>query len=256
MRRKIVTIGTDGFCDYLRVDEAKYNLGAVSVLKLVTETSADIWEAKDTVEAFLRDGEATFAADLDRVDELCAPARPRFAFQWDWSAPPRPESKHLSPETVYMAHDPLSDATKQGIANIEREIGLLEQSARDNKGITADQAKSTVAVLKKIIGEMRSPGGSIAGKDQSDNSTYYKLGAEGEQIEGVFTKMHKTADKIRALSAAGKNFNAKRALDDVYEVTTGVTALLDTPDLATVTPEIQKLASRADHLHGLFFPKG
>lgn len=240
-----MTVGTDGNRNYLRdAKGGEFNLGTASVLDVALAGTESPQEARDVAKTFLDSGEVTFTADMDKVDELLQPVRPRYA------------SNYLSPEPPVdnMAQDPLSQATKQAITNIEREISLLEASAKDNKGLTADQASSTIKGLKAIIAEMRSPGGSIAGKDQSDNSTYYKLGSEGSKVEDIFQKMSATSERIRKLASEGRKFNHKKALQDVYEVTMGVTGLLDNPDLKAVGPEVEKLASRADQIHSLFFP--
>ena len=86
--------------------------------------------------------------------------------------------------------------------------------------------------------------------------TFDRVQANQELAANIVTKAEETVERIDALVTAGKNFKADRAKADVHAVTTKVAGILQNTELteAWVGEDLQKLAARADQLHGLFFP--
>lgn len=152
---------------------------------------------------------------------------------------------------------------------IERHIQALNEAASKK----ASNLSDGIAYLKKLAGKIKSP-------NQSDNSTYYNLGApkvyevgdkaastetpvsglsfdtmvaNQEIANGILAKAASTVQTIDKLAAAGRRFNANQAKADLKEVTTKASGILTT-DLtqAWVKADLQKLASRVEHIHGLF----
>jgi hypothetical protein len=78
--RTIVTFGTDGFTDYVKVPEGStYNLGSLSVLNFVASLAESKGEAKRALDTFLTSREATLAVDRDAMVRLLAPRRALWA---------------------------------------------------------------------------------------------------------------------------------------------------------------------------------
>lgn len=145
---------------------------------------------------------------------------------------------------------------------IERHIQALNEAASKKASNLADG----VDYLKKLAGKIKSP-------NQSDNSTYYNLGApkvhevgdkvaglafdtvvENQEIaNGLLAKAASTVQTIDKLAAAGRRFNANQAKADLKEATTKASGIL-TQDLTQswVKADLQKLAARVERIHGLF----
>jgi hypothetical protein len=150
---------------------------------------------------------------------------------------------------------------------IERHIQALNEAASKK----ANNLDSGVYYLTKLAGKIKSP-------NQSNNSTYYNLGAPqvhevGDKVagtaveglafdtvtanqeigQGILAKAASTNDKIDALAKAGRRFNASKAKADIQAVTTKAAGILET-DLTQswVKSDLSKLAARMDQLAGLF----
>lgn len=152
---------------------------------------------------------------------------------------------------------------------IERHIQALNEAASKK----AANLPEGVAHLAKLAGKIKSP-------NQSDNSTYYNLGApkvhevgdkaastetsvsglsfdtmvaNQEIANGILAKAASTVQTIDKLAAAGRRFNASQAKADVKAVTTKASGIMTT-DLTQswVKGDLDKLAARMDTIHGLF----
>lgn len=79
-KRTLVTYGTDGFRDFVTLpDGQSLNLGSVSVLNLVVALARTGSEAKRSLDAFLANGEATLAVNLEQLFGLLEPKKARWA---------------------------------------------------------------------------------------------------------------------------------------------------------------------------------
>lgn len=255
MGRLLITVGTDGVTDWVRTpDGLRYNLGPISALRFVGSlVSASM--AKKVLDAFLKKGEAMAAVDEDRMWVLLAPHRARWSADVSSSMDPQKSKAHPRKGTMTTLSDDLSA--------IERHVQALNEAASKKASNLADG----VAFLVKLAGKIKSP-------NQSDNSTYYNLGAPkvyevGDKVAGrlsydtyvantelansIIACAEQCTQKIDKLAAAGRKFNAARAKADVREVTTKVAGIMQTDLTASwVRGDLDKLAARADEIRGLF----
>lgn len=80
MSKSLVTVGTDGFRDYVEISDGRtLNLGSVSVLKLVATLVKSPALCRLALDTFLREGRATIQADISQLEELLKPKRARWA---------------------------------------------------------------------------------------------------------------------------------------------------------------------------------
>lgn len=272
--RLLVSLGSDGFTDWVRLPSGqKLNLGPLSIMSFVKQLVGGGRQGRQIVEAFLRDGEAMLSVDEGRMWDLMTPVRSRMA----------------SDGGPFMAPDPrtASPARKETMATIRDDLNALEQHiAALNKAaplmaagkVTAASMQEGRNILGKLAQKIKSP-------NQSKNDTYYNLGAPdvfqvgdaapkphmvqaGESESGlafdmiqanqtvaqeILAKATETAATIDKLAKAGKKFNAAKAKSDLHAVTSKVAGILKMDLTASwVQGDLAKLASKTDHLHGLF----
>ena len=157
---------------------------------------------------------------------------------------------------------------------LENHIALLNKHASK---VTPASLKEGQELLAKLAQKIKSP-------NQSQNGTYYNLGAPqvfevgdaapkpvtvnaGEEsglaydaiqsntsaAQQILAKAEATVAQIDKLAAAGKKFNAAKAKADVHGVTSKVAGILKMDLTASwVAGDLVKLAAKADHIHGLF----
>jgi len=78
-RIALVTIGTDGFVDYIQTpDGAKFNLGPVSVLKLITGL-VPIHTARAALKEFIENKQVMLSVNLDKMWSLLPFQRARYS---------------------------------------------------------------------------------------------------------------------------------------------------------------------------------
>jgi hypothetical protein len=251
MGRLLVTIGTDGVTDWVRTpDGYKYNLGPISALSFVTGL-VPRGTAKRALDEFLAQQEVLVSVDEGAMWELLAPHRAR------WSS-------DVSPSIPSM-----KGATRKSTMTFSDDLSAIENHIEALKVASAKKAtnlSSGVKHLIKLAGKIKSP-------NQSDNSTYYNLGAPkvhevGDKVAGlsydvyahntelanqILAKAEETTKTIGKLASAGRRFNASRALADVRTVTDKVAGILTTDITQSwVKSDLDKLAARAEEIHGLF----
>ncbi len=264
MARKAVTISTDGQRDFVTTpDGVKHILGTVSVLQVVSKL-APPGHARRVLDEFNTTGEVMVTLDLDRLFEMLAPKRRRLL------ASPLISGSDRTTKGTTMAADAdkgLQDAIKNQIGTIERQIEVLNQKAKETSGQPAADMKVEVGRLQDLIAWLKRP--SPYG-DQSDNSDAYGLKgvtpggvktasyetfAENMALaETVLGQVAETTEIVDKLASAGRRFNASKAQSDLHEITSKVAALLQDVDLAQpwVKRDLNSLAERAAHIHGLF----
>ena len=80
MSKTLVTVGTDGFRDYVEVSDGRtLNLGSISVLKLVASLVDSPAMCRLALDSFLKDGKAVIHVDLSKLEKLLQPKRSRWA---------------------------------------------------------------------------------------------------------------------------------------------------------------------------------
>lgn len=289
MARLLVTVGTDGFTDWVKLpDGSRLNLGPISVLKLVSKLAPSRGAARSTLDSFLKDGEAMFSVDEAKMWALFAPRRAIWAgddgpFMVSGSSMARHVETIAPDQRSYQP--PLGEPQGQGtmstihedLTKLETHIQALNKAAANK--VPAAKMQEGHEILFRLAQKIKSP-------NQSKNETYYGLGAPdvhevsdaapkphtvqaGQQVEGlaydtvkgneeiagqILAKAEETVEIIDKLAAAGKPFKADQAKADVHAVTSKVGGILSDTDLtaAWVREDLQKLAGRMDQIHGLF----
>lgn len=162
----------------------------------------------------------------------------------------------------------------QDLAALETHISTLNRVAGK---IAPAKMQEGHEWLVRLAQKIKSP-------NQSNNATYYNLGApvvhevgdaepkvhtveassthlsfdvfkQNSVLAGdILSKSQETVEKIERLASAGKKFNAAKAKADVHAVTSKVAGILREVDLTKdwVRGDLEKLAAQADKLHGLF----
>lgn len=252
--RLLVTIGTEGTTNWVSTpDGQKFNLGPISALQLV-EQAISKGVARRALDEFNRNGEVLVSVDEDRLWDLLAPNRSRWASDGCFSM-----ARHKSEpsEKEFTMNTLLDD-----IQAIERHVAALDEAASRK----ATNLQEGVQVLIKLANKVKSP-------NQSKNETYYNLGTPevfevGDKVAGLMFDTHEanvdlantilataeaTVEKIDALVTAGRRFNAAKAKMDVHAVTSKVAGILKTDLTASwVRDDLTKLADRANNIHALF----
>ncbi len=254
MGRLLVTLGTDGTTDWVRTpDGYKFNLGPVSALNFVLGL-APRGTAKRALSEFLAQKEVLFPVDEGAMWTLLAPHRPRWSSDVSSSIPPVNEEPTARKGTMAFSDD---------LKAIETHITALKAASAKK----AANLSSGVQHLIKLAQKIKSP-------HQSENSTYYNLGApdvhqvgdktatglsfdvytsNSELAKKILAKTDSTLKTIDKLATAGRKFNASRARLDVQTITDKVAGILTTDVTQSwVKSDLDKLAARADQIHGLF----
>lgn len=114
--RTLVTVATDGFRDYVELPDGRsFNLGSVSVLKLIAELVDSSAIARKALDTFLKNRRTTVAVDVRALEEMLRPKRSRWAVHEDRFIPfdPRTQSR--------VANMDAQEATKL-IAKLSEEV--------------------------------------------------------------------------------------------------------------------------------------
>lgn len=264
--RLLVTIGTDGVTDWVRTpDGQRFNLGAISVLSFVSRLVPNS-TAKRVLDAFLESGEAMVSVDPDRMWDLLEPRRAIWA-----SDGPFMVSDQRT--TLVTTRAPFMHDIEKHLAAVEGHIEALNRQA--GRAAPAHMAKG-VDILVKLAAKVTAKDEPEAQEEQAEAapepekkeekaedkskeaSLAYDIFAANQEIANVIlAKAESTVQTIDSLVSAGRPFNAARAKADVHAVTSKVAGILRDTDLTAswVRTDLDKLAARADHLHGLFNPK-
>jgi hypothetical protein len=280
---KTVSISTDGLRDFVTLPNGlKVMVGQVGMAKIVAECSRGGRDARRALDEYLKNGEAMLPLDLDRLAELTAPPKNRFAGVEIPSIPPQDRAStppgrarvmDKSAIDTAQADKAIKDAIQNQCARIEGQIALISQHAGEASAGSIGQKsqKEDVERLRELVTWLRR--GSPYG-DQSKNNTYYglpeaqpggKQASEGSSAsltensllaDATLSKIEAASTKVDLLVTAGKKFDHVRAKGDLLKVASGVTQILKDADLAApwVKGELTKLAEEAARLHGVFAP--
>lgn len=276
-RIKTVIISTDGLRDFVTLpDGVRLILGTVSMSRLVATCVSDRKSARVALDAFLEQGEAMVAIDLDKFEALVQPRRSR------WSSIPlvsRERRTQSIPEGTPMTQAKMASATQ--VATLNNQIGLVEhQLAQIVKRASARMpTEKAVEGLRELAAGLHfynpgdqskndawnTPGGKVDTVDGTQPSlpadvtnpktaSTRVLTANADLAESIISKVAETNDKIVALVNAGRRFNADQAKLDLHQVASEVQTILTEADLAMpyVGQDLHKLAAQADALYTLF----
>lgn len=260
--RLLVTIGTDGATNWVRTpDGQRFNLGSVPILSFVTRlVLGGSREARRALDGFLQGDEVMLRVDEDRMWELLTPRRSR----WGATDSFIPQDQRTSRGTT-MSTDKLT--------TLENHVQLLHKAAAAN--VSPKKMAEGVSILMRLADQLDedeiSREASAVPKDPkeepvsddtdtgTDKLAFDTYKANSELVASILDKMEAANDKVDQIAASGKEgFRAADAKADIHAVTSKVAGIVSETDLATtpwVADDLRKLASRADYLHGLFFPK-
>jgi hypothetical protein len=282
--RTLVTVGTDGFTDWIRMaDGCRYNLGPISVLKFVSKLAQGGRAAQRTLEAFLRDGEAMLKVDENRMWTLLTPRRARWAS--DGSFMPS-DQRNVEGSTMNTIEQDLSKIENHiellGQA-VEKQVSpekmaegvdiLVKLAARVSNQSSNSAYYSVTEVVEPPVVQAPAPAPIeapipapipapvpapvAAPVDQTpeiSGLSYNTYQENASLANGILTQAEEVNTRIDQLVEAGKKFNATKAKTDLHAITSKVAGILNDIDLTVswVQEDLQKLAARAEHLHGLF----
>ena len=159
------------------------------------------------------------------------------------------------------------------LTTLENHVQLLHKAAAAN--VSPKKMAEGVSILMRLADQLDedeiSREASAVPKDPkeepvsddtdtgTDKLAFDTYKANSELVASILDKMEAANDKVDQIAASGKEgFRAADAKADIHAVTSKVAGIVSETDLATtpwVADDLRKLASRADYLHGLFFPK-
>lgn len=274
MARLLVSIGTDGFTDWVRLPNGeRLNLGPVSALSFVSKLAKGRY-AKAILDGFLANGEAMVTVDETAMWALLTPARARWASDLAGS---------------FMTSDPLRNPMakidEHRLSNLETHVAALNKFASKASPKKLEEGHAILTRLAQAIRvaeeeqqqeeaqEKQAAGQQDQGQDEEQQKQaadqqqadeqdqekqaalhYDTFKASNDLATAILAKAEDTVSKIDRLASAGKKFNAAKARADVHAVTSKVAGILQDTDLtkAWVREDLQKLAAQADKLNRLF----
>lgn len=265
MASVLVILGTNGTKDWIQLpDGQRFNLGPLSVLSFVSKLAKNSRVAKQTLDRYLKEGEAMLSVDADKMWSLMVPRRAVWAT--DSFMPSDQRHSPFSIGTSVMA------TIYEDLTQVERVVAHLNKKA--SVGETDPKA---LEYLIQAAQKIKSP-------DQSKNATYYGLGQSDTQsteaptphvvrqasnrlsfdvyqsnlelARDINKKAEETVNTIEAKVAAGRKFNASKAKADVRAIAVKTAGICEQTQLVEgwVQSDLKKLAAEMDHIHGLFHP--
>jgi hypothetical protein len=270
MARTLVTVGTDGFTDWVQLtDGSKLSLGPVSVLSFVTKLCPDGRKAKQALEGFLRDRDqmwamltprrARWAADSfiaqdQRTTRTLREGKTMTTIDTDLAA----IEKHIGALDKAAAAGTPKEKMAEGFDILGRLTGKLRNKSASDLGLTPEAAPEAAAPeTPEVATAAPEPASGIPTPEApTQGLTYDIYTANNQMAEQIISQAEATTDKIDKLVEAGKKFNAARAKSDLHAVTNKVAGILSDTDLTApwVADDLKKLAARSQQLHDLFAP--
>jgi len=259
MARTLVTVGTDGFTDWVQLTNgSKLSLGPVSVLSFVTKLCPDGRKVKQALEGFLRNQTAMVQVDEDQMWSMLTPRRARWATD------------------SFMAQDQRTTPTSRRgktMSNIDKDLAVIEKhclalTKAAKAGTSPEKMTEGFGILAKLASKIQGKEANYFGFGESESETpsvepsvpseltYDVYAANNQLAEQIIGQAEETAGKIDQLVEAGRPFNADRAKADIHAVTSKVAGILKATDLTPpwVAADLKRLAARSQQLHDLFAP--
>jgi hypothetical protein len=258
MARLLVTIGTDGATNWVKTpDGQRFNLGSVTILSFVTKLAlGGNREAKRALNGFLQGEEVMLRVDDSRMWEMFAPRRIR------WAADSFIPQDQRGTGNVMATIDTHLDALEQHIQVMNKAAGKVSSKKMAEGVNILVKLAGGIKLSEQDADEGQEPEEKPAEAQEKTAASVDDLNIDAYQANSklatqILNHMEAVDQKIDQLVTAGKKFNASRAKADIHAVTSKVAAIVSDIDLTTpwVMDDLQKLASRAGHIHGLFFPK-
>lgn len=201
-----------------------------------------------------------FRADLEALEDLLAPKRVRWGALEDPLISRAEIDSHQRRGNKMAQDSEAKGAIAQQIARIEAQINQIAKNAsaagvarlRDLVNGLAS-ASTDPGTFARAAAEQE-PAEDQEGEEQEKQASVTLLNRNTSLVEQTLERVAATGQKIDQLEAAGKRFNSMRARYDLSRIATSLRDLVASTDLAQpyTTREVQKIASQAEHLAGLF----
>lgn len=274
MTHLLVTVGTDGRKDWVRTpDGQKLALGSISVLTFVSKLAKNSRIARNTLDQFLKGGEAMFKVDSDRMWRILEPRRARWASDGSFMLTDQRQAN--TPTRTVMTLDDILTKTEKVMAYCSKQAAAgnpidpqafkdLETSARKLAMNQSDNAAFYGVGVKLerpeegFANEEHSPAGMVELNKGASELSFDTYDENMRLAKAILDESTQTVATINKLAAKGKRFNKSAALKDVAGVTNKVASICEKTALTEdwVTGDLQKLASESSRIHQLFHPKG
>jgi hypothetical protein len=293
----LVTLGTEGTTNWVRLpDGQKFNLGPVSILSFVTKLAlGGNRSARSILDGFLAGKEVLLRVDEDRMWELLAPRRTRWASDSFMTVDHRRRGTDMTIDKdlgVLEAHvQKLHQAAEakvpphkmaEGVSilvKLAKSIGNFDDALEGSEALTVEAIKTAAAakdfsglpgfaplkglspekqleIIQRVIKKNQSELKKLK-EELGVKSAYDTHKANTTLATQILDQMEDVNGRIDELVTAGKKFNATKAKADAHAVTSKIAGIVNEVDLTVpwVAEDLKKLAAQAGHLHGLFFPK-
>jgi hypothetical protein len=153
----MVTVGTDGFVDYVQVpDGEKFMLGPVSVLRLITGSADSIRAARLALKEFVENGKAMLSVDLDKMWSLLPFQRARYSF-----TNPLMASESYSPSLEIKMKTASYDTLKANVEMAEEIVSkvaatheTIDRLVWEGKRFDAAKAKQDLLKIASRVSEI------------------------------------------------------------------------------------------------------
>ena len=186
MRTAMVTVGTDGFVDYVQLsDGERFMLGPVSVLRLITGSAGSVRSARVALKEFVETGKTMLAVDLDKMWELLPFRRARYSFtnplmsRGNYSPSLETDMKTASYDTL-MANVELAEDIVSKVVATHATIGRLEAEGRR---FNAARARGDLLRIASLVSEVAQNTDMAQPWIGNDLAT---IAAQANEIHGLF----------------------------------------------------------------------
>lgn len=230
--RSLVDISTDGNVVFVQLPAGqRLNLGPVSALDFVRKLALSTSVARRTLDEYLKSGSAVLSVDIDKMWEILSPRRSR------WAASPLIRT-HGCGSTTGDRRMPNLEDIKLKLATVEKTMAAVQIEAAS--GDVSDVKR------KAFVGALNDLCDCAQGHNTADTNT--------QMATGILQKVEVTSHKIDELVTAGRKFNASKAREDLYTITSNLNDVLLENELSDATEHLAKIDQEASRIHGLFFP--
>lgn len=233
--RSLVDISTDGNVAFVQLPGGqKLNLGPVSALDFVRKLALSTSFARRALDEFLKSGSAMLSVDIDQMWEVLAPRRSR------WAASPLIRTLGCGSTTGERRMPNLKEIGSK-LATVEQTMAAVQVEAANGE-VSADKRKAFTDALAGLCESAQGQGCPDLVETNTLTAT------------DILQKVQATGQKIDELVTAGRKFNASKAREDLYTVTSTLNDVLLENKLSDATDRLAQLDQEASRIHGLFFP--
>jgi uncharacterized membrane protein YukC len=253
-----------------------YNLGSVSVLKLVTSLAPNNRAARAALNEFLSKDSTKLAVDLDDLSVLLAPKKARWAaLKSDTSSiehvirTPVPRGSYMDPKSfisklanaektveylVGAARAGNAAAVKGASEALARRIAALATAA-EQQGQEEEESDKKAAEMPDFIKD------KIDEKKEEDKkekeASFESLDTNAKIAEEILSAVQTADEGVDRAVKAGKAVNASKAKGDLIKIASRLSSILVEADLAQpwVQQELTTLSARANTIAGYFAEK-